>query len=203
MSDEDLLIKLPPPSARPNFEVNWITLVALIVSIGSAVFSGLQWYDNRQTNKLIQGPYIEITKAELENESNIKLTFHNIGRAPAMNPQCQSAVYVSTNLLSESYMKLTGWLGDGGIMFFPSVPTTKEGEVYVHFPDVATFKKILKQPSQKLIEIRGTISYQDTFQNDFSTPYCYQLHLPNSGLPVLSLTCFSKGAGKAFRGYKR
>jgi len=205
MADEDLVLKLPerPKKDPPDvLRANLRSTVAITISIASLLLAGLNWWDARQSRKFAQGPYIEIIKAAFDNESSLVMTLRNIGKTPAINPEVTSDVYVSSMPELGVFEKLTGWVGAAGMLFGPNIPTATEATMAAYIPDENTLNKLIRNPRQKILELRGRIGYRDNDGNDFRTPFCYQIHLSDKQVPDAS-TCWSEGPFQYIRKFHR
>lgn len=201
MADEDLVIRLPDPKEKEPPDVRRtrrLSYFALAISLCTVVFTGLNLWNARQARRFAEGPYIEVIKVMPENQSSLTLTIRNIGKTPAVNLRCHSALYTMSDFES-GFQRITGWFGDGATLFVPDVPTSTEYKVYAYLPTLNMLTRLVKDVKEKMFELRGEIEYKDNSTNEYHTPFCYQIHFPDApGNPGYS-TCWSEGPYKVLR----
>ncbi len=194
MADRDLLIKLPGVPEKPlpgNRRAN----AALVVSVISVVFVGSQSWQAYQTRKLVQrseAPYIEVVKEEIVSPGSLMMTVHNIGHTTAFNLRSDGEVYIGEIYgTAAEFVRVPSMyvMAIGSLM--SNLPVGHDAQVGAYIPAQMMLEKSpIKYDAQKVMELRGRITYKDDDGNLYQTDYCYQVHEPYGPTPPAASRCF-------------
>jgi hypothetical protein len=191
MTDDDLVLKLPSPPVKAPADgrrANLLSGIALIVSLASAAFGGLQWWEARRSAELArvdQGPYLEIEKAEFSNQSSLMITVRNIGRRPALKPTGQYDVYFGLPLQPSSSFRNAAVPLKGSTMA-PSIAVGTDTQIGAYIPLEWMLKQYNPAYDRNMdLELRGHIVYGDDGGKLYQRTYCFTIHSPwGPGLPI-------------------
>lgn len=194
MSDERYLLpersKPGPIAPRPHPESRRLAVLALIVSLLSAVislisvtFTGWQAYQGRKIAERGQGPFIEIIGAEFINQNNLRIKYRNNGKTTAYHlhnlPEAHYCLWAFNPLRTKSSMN-TVFVDKLGDLGHPDAPVGKELESYAYLRDPASLRHFFHFEYQEnmVIQLRGRFRYEDGRHNVYYTPWCYQTSQP-------------------------
>jgi hypothetical protein len=187
MSDEKY--PLPEPSKpeatapRPHPESWRLSVLAIIVSVLSATFTGWQAYQSRKVAEQAQGPYIEIIGAEFIDQHNLRITYRNSGRTTAYHlhnlPEAHFCSLEFDQRRGKPSMNtlFVDKLGDLG---HPDAPAGKEFESNAYLRDPASLLRLFnfEYRDDMIVQLRGSFRYADDRQNVYRTPWCFETHQP-------------------------
>lgn len=187
MSDEKYFLperSAPEPSApRPHPLSTHLAVLALIVSLLSATFTGWQAYQSRKIVERAQGPFIEIIDAEFINQNNLRIKYRNNGKTAAYHlhnlPEAYFCLLEFDRLRNKSSIQIV-FVDKLGDLEHPDAPVGKEFESYAYLRDPASLRQSFhfEYREDMFIQLRGSFSYTDAGQNGYRTPWCYETFQP-------------------------
>lgn len=156
-----------------------IGLVALLVSLGAASFSGLQWGEARESRILAlnaQAPYLEIVKAAFVSRSSLMLTVRNVGRTPALHPKGENDVFIGMPVQpSSAFTMMPRGIGNPSTLL-QDIPVNEDAQVGSYLPTGAMLKQYANYDSGMEIQLRGRVIYSDDQGLVHQMPYCYNVY---------------------------
>ena len=199
MSDEDLVLKLPSrvPARRPRDWALLISVGALVLSIGSTLFSGMQWWEarrTRQTSELPDGPYLELRDVRIEpadcaggcNAANTPIigivigAIHNLGTKLALGSNIKYSIYTSeTPSLLGSYKPVQTQAFNGST--FGNIGPNENRQFTIILINPHHLVPALTQKTH--FQIRGKLFYDDSHKEGVNTSFCYDLVYPELNRP--------------------